>query len=75
MGETDDAEPNLKSASRVSSSRFFSVGYGTTERAQSKAHANDKGLFDMRRNQSAGDGLELFSTRIDPIARSSFMQR
>lgn len=72
FGETDGVEPNSKSAGRVSSSRFFSARYGTRGRAQSKPHANDKGLFGMRRHQSVGDGSELFSTKIDPIARSSF---
>ncbi|CAK7330968.1 unnamed protein product [Dovyalis caffra] len=70
--ETDGVESSLKSANRVSSSRFVSAQSGTKGRAQPKAHGNRKGLFQVRKNQSVGDGSELFSTKDNTVARSSF---
>ena len=71
--ETDGVESSLKSANQVSSSRFRSPRYGTEGRAQSHAHGKRKGLFQVRRNQSVGDGSEIFSTREhNTVVRSSF---
>ncbi|KAJ6692033.1 SERINE/THREONINE-PROTEIN KINASE-LIKE PROTEIN [Salix purpurea] len=70
--ETDGVESSLKSANQVSSSRFVSPRYGTEGRAQSHAHGKRKGLFQVRRNQSVGAGSEIFSTRDNTVARSSF---
>lgn len=70
--ETDGVESSLKSANRFSSSRFVSPRYGMEGRAQSHAHGKRKGLFQARKNQSVGGGSELFPTRDNAVARSSF---
>ncbi|XP_061959391.1 serine/threonine-protein kinase-like protein At3g51990 [Populus nigra] len=70
--ETDGVESSLKSANRFSSSRFVSPRHGMEGRAQSHAHGKRKGLFQARKNQSVGGGSELFPTRDNAVARSSF---
>ncbi|KAL3580090.1 hypothetical protein D5086_017925 [Populus alba] len=70
--ETDGVESSLKSANRFSSSRFVSPRYAMEGRAQSHVHGKRKGLFQARKNQSVGGGSELFPTRDNAVARSSF---
>ncbi|KAJ6895060.1 hypothetical protein NC651_021516 [Populus alba x Populus x berolinensis] len=70
--ENDGVESSLKSANRFSSSRFVSPRYAMEGRAQSHVHGKRKGLFQARKNQSVGGGSELFPTRDNAVARSSF---
>ncbi|EEF34441.1 Protein kinase APK1B, chloroplast precursor, putative [Ricinus communis] len=72
LGEADGVESNLKSGSWVSSSRFGSARYGIKGIPRLRGRGNGKGLFPMRRNQSAGNGSELFSKQDDTVACSSF---
>ncbi|XP_050210186.1 serine/threonine-protein kinase-like protein At3g51990 [Mercurialis annua] len=65
-------ESNIKSGNRTFSSRFGSGRYNIKKLPLSKACISDKGLFQMRRNQSAGNGTELFPKQDDAVAGSSF---
>ncbi|OAY44868.1 serine/threonine-protein kinase-like protein At3g51990 [Manihot esculenta] len=72
LGEIDGFESTFKSANRTFSSRFDSARFGIKGRAQTKTYRDNKGLFRIRRNQSAGDGSEIFSNHNNTFARSSF---
>lgn len=65
--EANDDDPNLKSAScRGSSLRFGSGRYFERSKTQSQGSSVNripKGRFQRKRNQSAGNGSELFKTR------------
>lgn len=74
--EVDGVEPNMKSVKWVSSSRFVSGRYINKGRAQARAQVNDKvGFASFRRNQSIGDGSELFSTKADKNTRLTISSR
>ncbi|WCJ18601.1 Protein kinase superfamily protein [Euphorbia peplus] len=73
LGETNDGvESNLKSRNRSFSSRFNSTRYSTKGIPRPKTRVDDKVLFRMRKNQSAGGGSEMFSEQNGAVALSRF---